>query len=178
MDDKLNAQTLGKREIVDSLDREFARLHFNSCAVVERTPADLFYRVPPQAEAIFLRQGSSSPSSVGESILRCSAAIEQTFGGITASLWDDPFEWTLPEYLSTPARVIEHLSDVEAIRRRAFSSFEDDACLLKHVVMPSGESRSLNDLLKETLRRASDHQAYALAVLKSLSGISPPGFII
>jgi len=178
MDDKLNAQTLGKREIVDSLDREFARLHFNSCAVVERTPADLLYCVPPEAEAIFLRHGLSSPSSVGEGILRCAAAIEQTFGGITASLWDDPFEWTLPEYLSTPAKVIEHLADVEAIRRRAFCSFEDDACLWKHVVMPSGESRSLNDLLKETLRRASDHQADALAVIKSLSGISPPGFII
>lgn len=178
MDDRISAQTLGKREIVDSLDREFARLHFNSCVVVERTPADLLYRVPPQAEATLLRQGLSTASSVGEGILRCAAAIEQTFGGITASLWDDPFEWTLPEYLSTPAKVTEHLAEVEAIRRRAFSSFEDDACLLKNVVMPSGESRSLNDLLKETLSRAGDHQAYALAVLKTLSGISPPGFII
>src|SRR6266545_5335421 len=178
MDDRINAQTLGKREIVDSLFREFARLHFNSCAVVERTPADLLYRVPPQAEAILLRQGLSPPSSVGEGILRCAAAIEQTFGGITASLWDDPFEWTLPEYLSTPAKVIEHLAEVEAIRRRAFSSFQDDACLLKHIVMPSGESRPLNDLLQETLRRATAHQAYALALLKTLSRISPPGFII
>jgi hypothetical protein len=178
MDDKLNAQTRGKREIVNKLDREFARLHFNSCAVVDSTPGELLYRSPPQAEAIFSRLRSNSPSSVGEAILRSAAVIEQTFGGITASLWDDPFEWTLPEYLSTPARVIEHLTDVEAIRQRAFSSFEDDACLLKHVVMPSEQSRSLDELLKETLRRASDHQAYALAVLKSLSGISPPGFII
>lgn len=178
MDDKLNAQTLGKRGIVDSLDREFARLHFNSCATVERTPADFLYCVPPQAEEIFLREGSNSTSSVGEAILQCAAVIEQTFGGITASLWDNPFEWTLPEYLSTPARVIEHLADVESVRQRAFSSFEDDACLLKHVVMPSGESRSLNDLLKETLRRANDYQARAQAVLETLSGISPPGFII
>ncbi|HEX9424377.1 MAG TPA: hypothetical protein VF899_14135 [Pyrinomonadaceae bacterium] len=178
MDDKINAQTLGKRAIVDSLDREFARLHFNSCAIVERTPADVLYRLPAQTEASFLSQGLNPASSVGESILRSAAAIEQTFGGITASLWDDPFEWTLPEYLLTPARVIEHLADVEAIRRRAFSSFEDDACLLKHIVMPSGESQPLNDLLQETLRRATAHQAYALALLKTLSRISPPGFII
>jgi len=93
-------------------------------------------------------------ASVGESILRCAGAIEQTFGGITANLWDDPFEWTLPEHLSTPDRINEHLAEVEATRRCAFSSFGDDASLLKHVVVPSGESRPLIDLLRETLRRA------------------------
>ena len=39
--------------------------------------------------------------SCGEYILRSAAAVEQTFGGITTRLWDDPFEWTLPEALST-----------------------------------------------------------------------------
>jgi hypothetical protein len=33
-------------------------------------------------------------------------------------------------------------------------------------------------LLSETLLRAADHQDQALVALKSLSGISPPGFII
>ena len=89
MDDKTNAQTLGKREIVFSLDREFARLHFNACALIEQTSTALLYAIPTQT-------GSPSDSrqlpSIGESVLRSAAAIEQTFGGITANLWDDPFE--------------------------------------------------------------------------------------
>jgi hypothetical protein len=178
MDDKTNAQILGKREMVESLDREFARLHVNSCVVIANTPVEVLYSVPEETDASSFSPGLSSPQSVGENILRCAAAIEQTFGGITANLWDDPFEWTLPEYLTTPAKVKEHLVEVEATRKRAFSSFADDACLLKYVAVPSGETRPLNDLLLETLRRAGDYQAQALVVLKILSGISPPGFII
>ncbi len=175
MDDKTNEQTLGKLEIVDSLDREFARLHSNARAVIEQTSIDILYAVPTQT-------GSPSASrqlpAIGESVLRGAAAIEQTFGGITANLWDDPFEWTLPEYLSTPAKVKDHLDEVEATRQRAFSSFVDDACLLKHIAVPSGDTRPLIDLLSETLVRAAGYQAQALVVLKILSGISPPGFII
>ena len=178
MDDKRNAQTLAGREIVASLDREFARLHAKSCAVIEKTPVDILYAVAAQAGLSSSNSGLDPISSVGESVLRCAAAIEQTFGGITSNLWDDPFEWTLPEYLSTPGKVNEHLADVEATRKRAFSSFADDGCLLKHVAVPSGETRPLIDLLLETLLRAADYQAQALFALNILSGISPPGFII
>ena len=177
MHDKRNTQTLGKCEIVNDLDREFARLHLNSCAIIETTPLDILYTIPAQADMTFL-SASLGSASVGECILKCAAAIEQTFGGITANLWDVPFEWTLPEHLSTPDRINEHLAEVEATRRCAFSSFCDDASLLKHVVVPSGESQPLIDLLRETLRRAANHQAHALVMLKTLSGNSPPGFII
>jgi hypothetical protein len=176
MDQKTTAQTLGRREIVESLDREFARLHLNSCATIENTPVDILYMVPARAGLSSLNPVSQA--SVGESVLRCAAAIEQTFGGITANLWDDPFEWTLPEYLSTPQKIKDHLTEVESVRQRAFSSFDDDACLLKYVVLPSGETQPLTDLLLDTLRSAGDYQARALGVLKTLSGISPPGFII
>ncbi|MDQ6653228.1 MAG: hypothetical protein M3Y84_10840 [Acidobacteriota bacterium] len=171
MDDKVNAQTLGSHEIVNSLDREFARLHLSSCGVIENTAVEILYTVPERTRVGALR-------SVGESLLRYAAAIEQTFGGITANLWDDPFEWTLPEHLSTPDKVAEHLAEVEKTRKRAFSSFDDDACLLKHVTMPTGEPRPLVGLLLETLVRAADYQAQALVALKILSHISPPGFII
>ena len=116
--------------------------------------------------------------SIGESILRCAAGVEQTFGGITSNLWDDPFEWTLPEYLTTPDKVRAHLAEVEETRKRAFSSFADDDCLLKHVAMPSGGTQPLIALLLETLVGAVNYQAQALVVLKILSGISPPRFII
>jgi hypothetical protein len=169
--DRTNAQTPGGREIVQSLDREFAHLHLRSSALMENTPGEILYSITTST-------GTGSLSSVGENVLRCAAAIEQTFGGITSNLWDDPFEWTLPEYLTTPAKVVEHLAEVEATRQRAFSSFADDACLLKHVATPSGDPRPLVGLLLETLVRAAGYQGRAVVALKFLSGISPPGFII
>ena len=174
MVDKTNAQTLGKRDIVASLDREFSRLHQQSCALIATTSIDLLYAFPEQTES----SASSQLPPIGESVLRGAAAIEQTFGGITANLWDDPFEWTLPEYLSTPAKIREHLGEVEATRKHAFASFADDVCLLKHVAVPSGGTRPLIDLLLETLLKAASFQTQALVTLKILSGISPPGFII
>lgn len=171
MDDKTNAQTLGKRKIVESLDREFARLHSRSCEMTKNTPDEILYLVTTLT-------GRRPLPSVGESLLRCAAAVEQTFGGITSNLWDDPFEWTLPEYLTTPAKVIEHLVEVETTRQRAFSSFDDDSCLLKQVATPTGETRPLIELLLETLVRAARYQGQGVVLLKSLSGISAPGFII
>ena len=159
MDDQLNAHTLDKRDTLDALDREFARLHLRACALVENTPTGLLYRQSP----------SGSSASVGASVLKYAATIEQTFGGITANLWDDPFEWTLPEHLSTPAKVIEHLKEVEATRARAFSSFQDDASLLKHIAVPAGGTQPLITLIQETLARAVDYQEQAAVRLKSLS---------
>ena len=94
--------------------------------------------------------------SVGEQILRSAAVIEQTFGGLTANLWDDPFEWTLPETLSTSELIVEHLAEVDALRERFFGSLDGDDALRKYVAVPSGEPRSLIELLNETLVRASD----------------------
>ena len=175
MDDETNAQTIGKREIVANLDREFARLHFNAGELIKQTSIALLYCVPLQAES----PSASRPlPSIGESVLRSAAAIEQAFGGITANLWDDPFEWTLPEYLSTPAKITEHLAEVEETRKRAFGSFNDDSCLLKHIALPSGETRPLIELLQKALVDAAAYQAQALLALKILSGTSPLGFII
>ena len=161
MDHKTNAQTLGTRENVERLDREFARLHLRSCSVIEKTHADILYSITPS-------DGAASLTSIGESVLRCAAAIEQTFGGITSNLWDDPFEWTLPEYLSSPAKVVAHLAEVEETRQRAFRSFDSDACLLKHVATPSGETKPLIDLLTETLVRATQYHERAVAALMLL----------
>lgn len=164
MDGSLSAQALGKRHIVESLDRAFARLHANSCDIVRRTTSEQLYE--PRGEA----------PSIGESVLRSAAVVEQTFGGITANLWDDPFEWTLPEHLTTPAKVIEHLGEVEAVRARAFASFTDDSCLTKQIATPAEQSELLIDLLLDTLRRAAAYQGYAGG--KFVSRSDAGGFII
>jgi len=89
---------------------------------------------------------------------------------LTANLWDDPFEWTLPETLSTPALIIEYLSEVDASRERVFNAIDDDAALSKYVSVPSGESRPLIDPLIETLVRASDYRGRAVSHQKAQEG--------
>jgi hypothetical protein len=96
-----------------------------------------------------------------EKLLRSAAVLEQMFGGLTANLWDDPFEWTLPETLSTSDLVIEHLSEVDALRQRFFGSLDGDEALSKLVSVPSGESRILVELLLEALVKASDYRGRA-----------------
>lgn len=92
-----------------------------------------------------------------EYIVRSAAVVEQTCGGLTSNLWDDPFEWTLPETLSNPDRIVEYLSEVDLARQRAFSSIQDDSALTKYISDPSGE-RLLISVLLETLVRASEHK--------------------
>jgi len=146
-------------------------LHARSCNLIGATPAELLYRDPRGSRTI-------TANSIGENVLRSAAAIEQTFGGLSANLWDDPFEWTLPEMLTTPGRMIEYLAEVEQTRRRAFAPFSTDTDLLKKVVVPSGKTKSLISLLLETVVRASEYQGRAIATLKMLSDVRPPGFII
>ena len=153
------------REIVNHLDLELASLISSLKDLVNSVPQDLLYKNPPAA-------------SIGENILRSAAVIEQTCGGLTANLWDDPFEWTLPETLSTADRIIEYLSEVDVARQRAFASIADDSALSKYISVPSGEPRLLVSLLIETLVTASDYRGRALATSKILFGEGAQGFII
>lgn len=171
MEQNAGAHILEQRDIVASLDREFARLHLRSTAIIESTPGPLLYECSAPPAITGLR-------SIGENVLRSAAVIEQTFGGLTANLWDDPFEWTLPEQLSTPATVLAHLLEVEETRRRAFLSFTDDSCLLKSIATPADGLVFLIELLLRTLLRAMNYQSRAAVALNALSGISPSGFII
>lgn len=101
-------------------------------------------------------------------LIRSAAAVEQMCGGLTANLWDDPFEWTLPETLSNTDRIIEYLSEVDLARQRAFSSIRDDSALTRYISAPTGE-HLLVSLLLETLVKASDYRGRAMAT-RLLSG--------
>ena len=153
------------KEIVDQIDREFANLITSLKDLASSVPRDLLYRNPPAV-------------SIGENILRSAAAIEQTCGGLATNLWDDPFEWTLPETLSSPELVVDYLSEVDLARQRAFNSIRDDSALSKYVSVPSGEPRPLLSLLLETLVDAGDYRGRAVATVKILSGEGVHGFII
>ena len=148
--------------ILGSFDRRFALIHQHSLSVLGLlSVADLF-RKPRELER------SMSMFSCGEYILRSTAAIEQTFGGITTRLWDDPFEWTLPEELASPEKVIEYLEEVERIRISAFRFFKSDDDLNKQIPAPE-TLRSIFDLLLDAVARAEHYQGRAFAVFQMLS---------
>lgn len=142
---------------IESLDALFADLHTRSHELIARLPGELLYAKPDGAA-----------DSCGEQILRSAAAVEQSFGGLTANLWDDPFEWTLPETLSTPAKVLEYLAEVEATRGKAFHSFESDDDLSKEIMTPSGSTR-LRPFLLDTLQRARHHHERAVTIFEILN---------
>jgi hypothetical protein len=163
------------REIVEILEQEFASLLEGLILFVESVPPDLLYRNSQAPDS----QGSRMITpTLGEQVLKSAAVLEQTFGGLTANLWDDPFEWTLQETLSNANRIIEYIGEVDATRQRAFACFADDAALLKYVSVPSGKPRTLLSLLLDCLVRASSHQGQAITTFKILSAAGLPGFII
>ena len=145
------------RELVDHLEREFSRLIENLKQLVNSVTSDLLYRRPPSV-------------TIGENLLRSAAVLEQTFGGLTANLWDDPFEWTLPETLSSAELINEYLSEVDDARERAFRSITGDRELTKYISGPSGEPQQLFAVLVHTLVKASDFHGRAVATLKILFG--------
>lgn len=152
-----------------SLDAQFDALHARSVALARAVPAERLYWQPREPHATTL-----PIFSCGEHLLRGAAAVEQTFGGINASLWDDPFEWTLPETLPTPRLVEEYLREAEATRRRGFESVGGDLDLSKEIAVPAGGTRTLFDLILETLARASHHQGRAFATFRLFSDARLP----
>jgi hypothetical protein len=154
--------------LIATLDEQFARLHEHSCALVAVVPEEKLYWQPRPSTDMFLVY------SCGEHLLRSAAAVEQTFGGITANLWDDPFEWTLPEALPTPEYIVEYLTEAEATRRRGFALLRGDEDLTKEVATPSGEMRTLFRLISDTLVRAAHHQGRAFATFRLFSDARLP----
>lgn len=152
------------REIVQHLDQEFAALLTSLKDLASSVPTNLIYRNPPAI-------------TIGECVLRSAAKIEQACGGLTSNLWDDPFEWTLPETLSNSDLIVDYLSEVDRLRQLALNSISDDSALTKYISAPAGE-RQLVNLLLETLIEASDYRGRAVATVKILSGEGAARFII
>jgi hypothetical protein len=145
-----------------AFDQQFARLHEQALGLLAQVPADKLYYQPHE------RTGRAPVYSFGEYLLRSAAAVEQAFGGLTATLWDDPFEWTLPETLSTPDRVREYLNEVAETRRRGFAMLRADTDLAKKINTPGG-LKTVAALLSETLARAFYYQGCAAATLPRLT---------
>ncbi len=151
------------RELVEHLDQRFARLNQSSHSLIVVIPVDKIYWLPRVSTR------SAPIYSCGEHVIKSAGSIEQTFGGLTTNLWDDPFEWTLPETLSTRERIAEYLDEVESTRRRGFDLFKSDDDLKREIALPSGEMQAVNELLLRTLVRASHYFGSALATFRLFS---------
>lgn len=149
------------RKMLEMFEASFAGLHQNSIGLLDRTGDAVLYKRPrelPQTFAMF---------TIGEYLLRSAAAVEQTFGGISTRLWDDPFEWTLPEKLNSVDLVRQYLDEADATRATGLRFLADDADLAKEIPAPSA-MKPIGQVLLDTIARASHFQGRAYAVYQML----------
>ena len=153
--------------ILTAFDRAFVSIDGRSRQLLITIPDARLFMKPRDTV------NSMSPFSVGEYILRSAAMVEQTFGGITTRMWDDPFEWTLPEKLADRQRILQYLDEVEETRVRGFAFFTSDADLGREIPAPE-KLTPLIDILLGTLSRAEHFQGRAFAVFQMISDERPP----
>ena len=144
-----------------TFDRSFQKLDSRSRELLSNlADANLFEK--PREIA-----NSMAMFSVGEYVLRSAAMVEKTFGGITTRLWDDPFEWTLPEKLATKAAIAQYLDEVEATRANGFAFFASDDDLKRQMPAPE-KLRPVFEILLETLAIAEHFHSSRQAVSKHI----------
>lgn len=120
---------------MDTITRTFENA-FKSLSVRWRSIADAAFSTDDSEEAKTL-------------LVRSAARVEQAFGGINAQLWDDPYEWTLPEIVNSRAKVLEYLDEVDSARTEGFGRITTDQDLSREIWTPRG-AMPLARLLLET----------------------------
>lgn len=153
-------------DMLKILSSQFDKIDQRSIDLLSLTSEDrLFWR--PEALV-----SDGEPYSCGELIIRSAAAVEQTFLGITRRLWDDPFEWTLPEELANKARLIGYLNEVSATRQNGFAFFKDESDLFREIPAPDS-LKTIIQVLLETLDRSSHLQGRAYGVAQQFIRLRP-----
>lgn len=153
--------------ILSAFDREFSSQDEQSRLLLSRIEQNFLFAKPREIP------NSMSMFSCGEYILRSAAMVEKTFGGITTRLWDDPFEWTLPEKLGDRESILRYLDEVNDTRLKGFSYFASDADLIRMIPAPE-TPRPIIDVLVDTLARAAHFQGRAFAVFQMVSDEKMP----
>ena len=147
------------KSLINSFERQFSSLNRRSTELLKLIPNEKLFWKPRELKETY------QMFSCGEYILRSAGAIEQTFGGIMTRLWDDPFEWTLPEKLSTVNLMLDYLAEVEATRQKGLMLFTSDEDLRRE--MPAPETlKTIFEILLNTIARAEHFQGRAFAVFQ------------
>jgi hypothetical protein len=155
------------RNVLETLEKQFAAIDRRSRTLLSELDESELYRRPNRALS------SIEPFSCGEFIARSAAEVEKTFGGITTRLWDDPYEWTLPEKLATIDSVVEYLDEVAATREKGLEFLQDDADLARELPAPE-TLRPIGELLVDTVARAAHFQGRAFLIYQIVTGRKPP----
>lgn len=152
--------------LIDIFAARFHALNKRSIELIRSVPGDSIFRRPEIA---------GHPAGVpafGELIIRSGAVIEQSFGGIMTRLWDDPFEWTLPEELCDAEKIVEYLNAVDATTTKGIGFFTSDSDLFRQIPAPDS-LRPIAEILLDTIVRAADLQGRAQGLADRFPDILP-----
>ena len=155
--------------ILQSLDRIYAENHARSLNFLASVSNETLFRRPRELPRTF------TMFSIGEYLIRSGAEVEQVIGGITTRLWDDPFEWTLPEELNSTAKIAEYLNEVESERKKGFGFFTTDDDLSRSIPAPE-RLKTIFEILAGTLARSAHFQGRAFAIYQMFSDEKLPNF--
>ena len=148
--------------LLDTFDRSFATVSSRTRAILDLTSDKDLYKPPrilPNTFAMF---------TVGEYVLRSAAAVEQTFGGICTRLWDDPFEWTLPEKMHSVDLIKDYLDEVDKTRAEGIAFIATDESLAKSIPAPV-KIIPISQVLIDTLARSEHYLGRSYAVFQMIS---------
>jgi len=148
------------RALIEELESEFAGVEARLRSLLDATPETLLFAKP------FPGGRTMIAISAGGCIIRAAAMIEQAFLGITRRLWDDPFEWTLPEELSTREAILEYLDEVLDTRKKGMAFLISDADLTRQLPAPEA-LRSIFAVLIEALLRAEHFLGKAEVLMRA-----------
>lgn len=148
--------------ILSAIDQNFISIDSRSRELLKKLSEDQLFTKPRELHS------SMAMFSCGEYILRSAAMVEKTFGGITTRLWDDPFEWTLPEKMFNKISISHYLDEVAASRIKGMAFFSSDDDLKRQIPAPK-LLRPLIDILLDALTKASHFQGRAFAVFHMIS---------
>lgn len=132
-----------QRNKIDKFEKEFESLHKRAIELIEKFPEDRLFE-------------PTATSSFGFELIRSAAEVEKAFGGITTRLWDDPFEWTLPEELSDKPAINNYLEEVRSTRLHGFKFLKNDDDLNKLIPAPE-KFQSIAEILRRTIELSKYH---------------------
>ncbi|QYO66329.1 hypothetical protein [Leptolyngbya sp. 7M] len=146
--------------ILHSLERRFDDLHERSVRLLSSIPEEQLF------DAGIRANDRLQEVTFAYFLIRSAAEVERVFGGITTRLWDDPFEWTLPEELSSKKRIHDYLNEVELARKKGVATLGNDETLLRSIPAPV-ELKTVIEILLESLCKAEESLGQAQAVARS-----------
>lgn len=141
------------RSRIEEFSSRFAALHADRCDLARSTSEARLFAVSTNANVLW-------PRSAATLLVRSAAVVEKMINGLTVRLWDDPFEWTLPEHLRTSSDLTAYFDEVENARVRGFEFLNDDADLERSILSPV-KLKTLEQLLADTIAGSETYLAEA-----------------